>query len=520
MADTVTNAALNQNLSERLSAVLPPAEFYTHASPILVMLIGSMVALLAGVFRSDPEKPSMTAYGIGLVTCIGASFAPIFLSLSGSASYLSSGFVIDGISRFAFLIVSIGTLFTMLVASNTQMGRNLLRSEMVSLLLFSSAGMMIMVSAGEFMSFFTGLELMSVPMYVMVGYQRRDYRGLEAAIKYFILGSSASAILLLGMALLYMHTGSVRWENLTALPISLDAPFVIVGTVLFFGGIVFKLGLVPFHMWVPDVYQGAGSVLTGYMASLVKACVALTLLRILSIGFQSPSGVLLGIFWVLGAASIIVGSLFGLAHNSVKRMLAYSSIANAGYFCLAFAVLAVNPQSVIAKQALLAYTAIYAILTLGSFAVLSWIEDGNREDLLKEELAGLGNQKPFAAFAFTVFLFGLAGIPPVAGFFGKFLLINSAVSIGLVGLAVVLVLFSCISLYYYLSIMVEMWLKPASRNSVIVVDGNEGRRFRVLIGVALVASLLIGVFGPRWAMKASPEVMTKGASLTKPNFSR
>ena len=306
-----------------------------------------------------------------------------------------------------------------------------------------------------------------------------------------------------------MHTGSLKWTSFANLPVTLDYPFVVLGVVLFIAGIVFKLGLVPFHMWVPDVYQGANSVLSGYMAGLVKASVALTLLRILSVGFLEPSGVLLSIFWVLGAASILVGSIFGLVHNSVKRMLAYSSIANAGYFCLAFAVLSVNPASIIAKQAIIAYAAIYAVLTMGSFALLSWLEEGNREDLLKEELAGLGSQKPFAAVAMTVFLIGLAGIPPVAGFFGKFLLINSAVSVGLVGLAVVLVVLSCLSLYYYLSVLVEFWFKPASRSSVAVIENEDTKHMRWLIGVAVVVSLAIGIFGPRWAMKAAPETAAR-----------
>lgn len=501
------------NLGERVLNILPPADFYVHASPILVMLVGAMVALLAGVFRSDPERPSMTAYGISVVTCIGAVLAPLFLSGTTANSYLAHSFIIDGISRFSFLLIGLGTLFTILVAANTNAGRQLLRAELVSLLLFASAGMMIMVSSGDFMSFFAGLEIMSVPLYVLVGYQRRDYRGLEAALKYFLLGSTAAALLIMGMALIYLHSGSMRWEQFSTLPISLDTPFLLLGVLLFISGIVFKLGLVPFHLWVPDVYQGANSVLTGYMAALVKATVALTLLRILSVGFKEPSGVLMGVFWVLGALSIVVGSIFGLVHNSVKRMLAYSSVANAGYFCLAFAVLAVNPGSAFAKGALLSYTAIYAILTLGSFSLLSWLEDGNREDLLKEELAGLGSQKPFIAVSFTIFLLGLAGIPPVAGFFGKFLLINSAISMNLVGLAVVLVLFSAISLYYYLSILVEMWLKPASRSSVIVVDGNEGRHMRVLISVAVIASLAIGIFGPRWGMKAAPQQPAKTAQI-------
>lgn len=483
----------------RLAEIFPSAEFYLHASPIFIILLGAVVALLVGVFRADPDKPNFPALGIALVSCVAAVIVPLVAHVRTPLAFLGSGFLADRLSQFGFIVLALGTLFTFLVASATNVGRNLLRPEMVALLMFSTAGMMIMVSAGEFMAFFVGLEITSISLYVLVGYQRADSRGLEAAIKYFLLGSTAAAMILMGMAFIYLHTGSLRWADFRHLDVSEGKPFALLGLILFVCGLAFKLAIAPFHSWAPDVYQGSHSTLTGYMATLVKFSLVMVVLRILGVGLKEPSSALAIMFWLLGALSIIVGSLFGLVHNSIKRMLAYSSVANAGYFCLAFAALAINPGSVVAREALTAYAVVYAILNLGAFAVLAWLEEGNREDLLKEELAGLGSRNPFAAVAMSVFLVGLAGIPPVAGFFAKFMLINAAVSEGLVGLSVVLVLCSCISLFYYLSIMVEMWLKPASRNSIEHVETPMTKSLRLLVGVAVAAAMVVGIIGPRWA---------------------
>jgi NADH-quinone oxidoreductase subunit N len=488
-----------QAVRTRLSEILPPLEFYVHASPILILLIGALVALFVGIFRSDPEKPNYPGFWICMLSCLGAALPPALITLVKPQAYLGSGFLVDELTQFSFMLIALGTLFTLMAASFTTVGRQLLRPDFLCLLLFSSAGMMMMSSAGEFMTFFTGLEIMSVSLYVLVGYQRRENRALEAAMKYFLLGSTAAAMLLLGMALLYMHTGSLKWADLRYLTISKENPLAMLGMLLLICGFAFKLAVAPFHSWAPDVYQGSHSLLTGYMTTLVKASIVIVMIRIFGAGIANPSGAMVWIFSLLGGASIIVGSLFGLVHNSVKRMLAYSSVANAGYFCLGFATLAVNPRSLMAREALVAYVVIYAVLNLGAFAVLSWLEEGNREDLLKDELAGLGSRHPFAAFSLSVFLLGIAGIPPVAGFFGKFLLINSAVSEGLYAIAILLVVMSCASLYYYLSIMVEMWLKPASRSSIHPLITEETSPMKYLVGLAVALSILIGIFGPRWA---------------------
>lgn len=485
-----------------MEQILPHAQFYFFALPILLLLVGSLITIILGVFTSDPLKPNKYCWAVSIVVSFLAAVSAIISNPQQPVAFLGSGILIDQISLFSFVVIALGTLFTLAAASATKIGQYLLRSELLSLLLISSAGLMIMCASGEFISFFIGLELTSVSLYVLVGYQRKDLRAMEAAVKYFLLGATGAAVLLMGAALIYASIGSLRFADFHMLNISGAHPFALLGVLLLICGLVFKLAMAPFHSWAPDVYQGANSHLSGYMASLVKFSLVIVIMRILSNSFSDGSSSnLVIVFWVLGALSIVVGSLYGLVHNSVKRILAYSSIANAGYFCLAFASLALSPNNVAAKQALVSYATIYAVLSMGAFTIIAWFEDSNREDLLKEELCGIGSKKPFAAFAMSVFLFGFAGIPPVAGFFGKFFLILSAVHEGLIGLSVILVVFSSISLYYYLSIMVDMWFKPQSRYSVQNTQSVEtNSTLQTLAFIAVVTAILIGLLGPRFAV--------------------
>ncbi|MBX9702656.1 MAG: hypothetical protein K2X39_00750, partial [Silvanigrellaceae bacterium] len=234
----------------------------------------------------------------------------------------------------------------------------------------------------------------------------------------------------------------------------------------------------------------------------VKFSVALVVLRILSSNVSlSNVSAIVTMFWVFAVLSIIIGSLFGLVHNSVKRMLAYSSIANAGYLSLAFASIAANPLAQGAKHALIVYGIIYAILSMGAFTVIAWVEDQNREDLLKEELSGLGKAKPFAAMGLTVFLLGLGGIPPLAGFIGKFLLLSTAISNGFIILSLILAICSSISLYYYLSLIASVWFKSPTPQSVVNNQSGEtnlGMKFLTALGI--LAALWIGILGPQFVL--------------------
>ncbi|MES2615824.1 MAG: NADH-quinone oxidoreductase subunit N [Bdellovibrionota bacterium] len=511
--------SIKHSIQARLmNEILPHYHFYILALPILLLLVGALVTMILGVFTSNPIKPSKYSWYVAVFVTFIASVSAIVSHIAEPIAFLGSGVLIDQISLLSFAVIGMGTLFTLLAASASNIGQHLLRSELLSLLLFSSAGLMIMCAAGEFISFFIGLEITSVSLYVLVGYQRKDLRAIEAAVKYFLLGATAAAVLLMGAALIYASIGSLRFADFHLLNLSAKHPFSLLGLFLLICGLVFKLAIAPFHSWAPDVYQGANSHLTGYMAALVKFSVAIVLMRILSTEFVNGTNTnLVTLFWIFGVLSIAIGSLYGLIHNSIKRMLAYSSIANAGYFCLAFASLATNPNSLAAKQALVSYAIIYTVLSLGAFTVIAWFEDTNREDLLKEELSGIGAKKPFAAFALSVFLFGFAGIPPVAGFFGKFFLILSAVNEGFIGLSIILVVFSAVSLYYYLSIMVEMWFKPQSRYSIQNSQSVEtNSALKTLTLVAVIAALLIGFLGPRFAVNLNyVQAVEKSSAMVK-----
>lgn len=513
MTSSVPSDFLIQKLQEPIKTaihtrlwqdIMPNADFYLAALPILIFLFGGLLTMVVGAFKSkDPFKPSYSAWCIGLCVAFVAAAATLLMPKQSVQAFLGSGFLSDGVSNLSFVVISLGTLFTLLAAASTTVGKNLLRYELISLLLFCAAGMMVMCASGEFIGFFIGLELTSIPLYILVGYQRPDLRGMEGAVKYFLLGATAAAVLLMGAALIYASIGSFRFADFALLDLSFAHPFALIGVLLFLCGLLFKLAIAPFHFWAPDVYQGANSHLSGYMAAIVKFSVAMVLMRFLSTMFATgPQENLVAVFWILGALSIGVGSLFGLVTNSVKRMLAYSSVANAGYFCLAFASLAASPHNLESKQALVSYAVIYAVLSLGAFTVMAWLEDNNQEDILKEDLAGIGSRKPFAAFTLSVFLLGFAGIPPLAGFFGKFLLILSAVHQGLIGLPIVLIVFSCVALSYYLSLMNEMWFKQPTKYSVQNTQEaptNAAMKIIALIGV--IATLLIGVLGPQFAMK-------------------
>ncbi len=492
-------------LAQTINSILPGQLFYLNIAPLLIILLAGLVVMLVGTF-SSPLEPNKKTFSIAIIALVSALFCAFFPQTKAQ-DFFNHTVLYDSISIISFVVIILGTLFTLICANCTTAGRNLIKSEQTALLLFASAGLMIIAMSGELLSFFIGLEITSLSLYVLVGYshskdeanestaslQQTRVKALEGSLKYFLLGSGASAVILMGAALLYAHLGSLKFDSFYLIDFS--NPFALFGTLLILSGLAFKLGLAPFHSWVPDVYQGANAHLTGYMASMVKFSLIMLLIRLLS-SFTTGTHVLPIFFSILGVLSIVIGSLFGLVQSSIKRLLAYSSIANVGYFCLAFAALAKYPNSVYAKQSLFIYALIYSCLSLGAFQVLAWFEDGHREDLYKEELAGIGRSKPFPAFVLSVFLFGLAGIPPLAGFFGKLVLIITAIQSGFTWLAILLVVFSCFGLYYYLNLMVEMWFKPPTRYTAAVA---QTPRTNFVMGImslfALSIVFTIGLFG-------------------------
>jgi NADH-quinone oxidoreductase subunit N len=364
----------------------------------------------------------------------------------------------------------------------------LLIPEYQVLLVFATLGMMLMVGGNDLMVIFLGLELMSVSVYVLAALNRRSARSAEAGLKYFLLGAFASAFLLYGIALCYGGTGTT---NLTLIGVQVATlglqshPLLLIGIGLLLVGFGFKVAAVPFHMWAPDVYDGAPTPVTGFMATAVKAAAFAALARILVEAF-SPSAVWPAIVTGLAVTTMIVGNLVALAQRSLKRMLAYSSIAHAGYLLVALA--ARNTQGI---SAVLFYLTAYGLTSLAAFALLAAKGRRGESDVLIDDLAGLSHQRPGLAFALTICMLSLLGFPGTAGFIGKWYILVAVVAGGKTWLAAVLVLTSLVSAGYYLPVIMAMYMKPApfpQAHAGVDVD-RWGR-----LGLALTITALI-VFG-------------------------
>ena len=312
--------------------------------------------------------------------------------------------------------------------------------------------------SGDLVMILLALETLSIAAYVLTGMARESLRSNEAAIKYFILGAFATAVLLFGMALVYGATGSIRLDEIQARIGGAGEMMSLahVGIGLMFVGFAFKIGAAPFHMWVPDAYEGAPSPVAGFMASAVKVAAFAALVRVLLKPFLPFATQWGELAWWISAITIVVGNLFAITQTNVKRLLAYSSIAHTGYALIGVAVASVDRQ---AASGVMFYLVAYSVMTLGAFAVVSCLarEGGDVEDLSK--WSGLAYRRPMIALAMTVFLVSLAGIPPTAGFVGKFTLFRDAVNRGFTGLALIGVLGTLLSLYYYLKVIMTMYMK-------------------------------------------------------------
>ena len=496
---------IKSSITQKFQDILFNVDFLSDCAPLLIFVIGGILTLLVGALTANKERFSFIAFLIALMTAFASSLKAILsLNTSEASTMLGQSILRDEISTLSYAVISFITLFTLVFSSFTHNGKKLLRYEMLTLFLFCSFGLMVMISAGEFATFFIGLEISSLSLYVLVGYQRKSVKALEAAIKYFILGGASAAMILIGAAFIYSSLGSLTWASLSFISLTYDNPLSVLGVIFFLSGLCFKIGLAPFHSWAPDVYQGANSHLTAFMASTVKYAVAIVFLRLLSILPESyGSKSLLIVFWIIALLSITIGSLFGMVQESVKRILAYSSIANAGYLCIAFATLARHPESLFSKQTLVSYAIIYAILSLVSFTIVAWIENGQEEDLQKDELIGLGHYNKFTAVAFSFLLIALAGLPPFAGFVGKYMLLVTALKNNLIGLAVILIMFSVFTFVYYISIISKIWFVPKSTPISRPIQNENEFAYRLLLVFCILLILAIGIIGPKWAFHLS-----------------
>ncbi|UCH83559.1 MAG: NADH-quinone oxidoreductase subunit N, partial [Candidatus Latescibacterota bacterium] len=406
---------------------------------------------------------------------------------------LNGMLVVDRFALFFTGLVTICALATVFTSANYLNRFGMSRGEFFSMLFFSTMGMIIIASALDLIALFIGIELMSLAVYVLVAFRRRDLLSNEAALKYFLIGAFAIGFFLYGVSLIYGLTGSTNYHVIAAAVADKDLvlnPVFLLAIALILAGLGFKVSAVPFHMWTPDAYQGAPTPVTSFMATAVKAASFAALLRLFMVCFMANQDQWVGIIMVLAVVTMTVGNVIALVQRNIKRMLAYSSIAHAGYILIGVAAL--NMDNANASSAVLFYVTVYAFMTLGAFALVSAIEKkGVTRGLEEPDYAGLGLTHPFLGFCMAAFMFSMAGIPPTGGFFAKYYIFSAAVGEGLVWLVVLGVLNSALSLYYYLRVIVVLYMQK--REAPVTVHADLG--VRIVLLVCLLAVLWLG-FGP------------------------
>jgi len=488
--------------------------------PALILTAGACVILLSEVFLSSSSRGFQSALAVGSTVLAGLAAAATALS---TPVEVFKGFaVLDPFGSLVTVVVCIGVGLSVLLTPAFLRGRHAERGEFYALLLFGGAGMSLLGLSNELILLFINLEILSVATYALAAYLRRGPRPAEAGFKYFILGAFSSAVLLYGTALLFGATRSTllpqmgtELARLFSDPGLADRrPLAYCGLAMVGAGFGFKIAAVPFHMWTPDVYEGAPTPVTAMMSVAVKTAAFAAMVRVFVVlGRGIPGDVLLTGFSALAFLTMIVGNLLALPQRNVKRMLAYSSISHAGYVLVGVASLFVKsdttrhgvlgvtalaagttPDSAGALRGILFYLLSYTVTTVGAFGVLGALE--RREDEVRgfawdlDRLAGLAQRRPAWAFAMAVFMLSLGGIPPMAGFMAKLLIFRSAVDAGLVGLVIVGVITSAVGAYYYLRVVVYMYMRPAPEAGAL-----PERNFETELALALstAAVVVLGV---------------------------
>ena len=463
--------------------------------PELVLTGWALVLLLFVAWRHRTARDLRIAGWLTLVALLSTAIAVWWLWWNRAALRglgLVAMVALDDFRWVADWVFLGAAALTVLISFAYLEREQLLIPEYYVLLIFATLGMMVMAAGADLMVIFLGLELMSVAVYVLAGLDRRRARSAEAALKYFLLGAFASGFLLYGIALAYGATGTTNLGLIGGQVSTMGKPSIMLlaGLALLIVGFAFKIAAVPFHMWAPDVYDGSPTPVTAFMATGVKAAAFAALFRVLNQAF-APVAAWQDILWWLAVVTMIGGNLFALGQRSLKRMLAYSSVAHAGYM-----LVAVTAGGAAGTSAFLVYVIAYTLTSLGAFAVLSAKGRAGESDVLIDDLAGLASQRPWLAFALAVCMLSLLGFPGTAGFIGKWYILIAATSAGQNTLAAILVLTSVVSAGYYLPVIMAMYMKPQPVESAHV-DVYLDRWGRTAVVVVVVGLLLFGVWPNR-----------------------
>jgi NADH-quinone oxidoreductase subunit N len=466
--------------------------------PQIAVLFFALLVLLHDVLVARPSRiVSVGATALGLVVALVLN-TWIGLGLEGPMSAFSGMAAVDGYAVFFNTVIILAGLGALLIGHDYLERLRVVVPEYNPMVLFAVFAMMLMSTGNDLIVLFIAIESMSIALYAMCGMNRGDGEAVEAAIKYFVLGAFASAILLYGIAFVYGEVGSTQLvaigEWFTAGNTVSGAPLMAIGLGLVLVGFGFKVAAAPFHMWSPDVYQGAPTSVTAFMATGVKVASFAAMGRVVFVAFGDAVGDWTHVMWVLAAASILVGNLAALAQSDLKRMLAYSSVGHAGYVLMAFVGMPEggidhNPR----MAGMLFYLMAYTLMNLGAFAAVSLLARDGEEDTSIDRLSGLAARHPLVAAGLAVCLFSLAGIPPTMGFVGKFYLFAAAVEGGQIALAVVGALGGAAGVFYYLRPIVAMYMRPGREDAPIAVNLPAS----ATLLVATVGVLVLGVIpGP------------------------
>src|ERR1700754_1913775 len=459
--------------------------------PELVLAGGAMVLLMLGAYRGQQTTGLVTGLAVCLLVVVGVLE---LLLPAGKLTTFGGSFIVDDFARFLKILALIGSAATLILSSEFLSDPSRRIFEFSILVLLSTLGMMVLISAGDLIMLYLGLELMSLALYVVAASNRDNAKSTEAGLKYFVLGALSSGMLLYGASLIYGFTGTVSFAGIAAAAKG-GSVGIVFGIVFLFAGLCFKVSAVPFHMWTPDVYEGAPTPVTAFFASAPKVAAMAVFVRVALTAFPGITLQWQQIVIFVSIASMALGSFAAIGQRNIKRLMAYSSIGHMG-----FALVGLAAGTAEGAQGVLVYLAIYVAMTLGSFAIILAMKRNGQAVEQISDFAGLSRTNPLLAFFFAMFLFSLAGVPPLAGFFGKFYVFLAAIHANLFTLAVIGVLTSVVGAFYYLSIVKVMYFDdPLPQLDPVRIE------LRTVLAIA-------GLFNILFALFAGPVVSVASAA--------
>ncbi len=455
-------------------------------APYVLFALAGLYLLFADIFKRTYNL-ELILFIVSIVICLtGGLIYSAQINNAVSTIFSNKMLISDPMGSFGIFTVIAVLLFSVIISRNFLSKYNYRHGEYYSLLFFSLLGMMLLISGSNFVLMFIGLEIMSIPLYILSGFLKEDVRSKEAAMKYFVLGAFSTGIFAMGITFVYGSTGGFNLYEIMSGPVE-NQTLLTTGLGMIMIGLGFKVALVPFHMWVPDVYDGAPTPVVAFMSVAVKVATFLALTRIFVLTLNAYSMPLNTVLLYLAIITMTLGNLAAIYQKNIKRMLAYSSIAHAGYMLIAI-IAAKGGSLALGVSSLIFYLVVYCAMTFGSFAVVSYHESKEGSKNLIEDFSGLGTRRPFLALCLSVFMLSLAGIPLTAGFMGKLYIFGAAIKAGFLGLAIIGVINSLLSVYYYLRVIVCMYMKKSPD------DYSPSPTFEISFAV-IVSALIIIVIG-------------------------